>query len=256
MAAIGQNLPYNRTFILVSSTDHISPSLGVVPNVLISKNGQAFAAPQGGITEIGNGWYSLALSANDTDTLGMLSYHITALDTDATDVSDEVIQSIYLPQYPPPVYIPPVDTVPSITGYTNWIYTIMGVDPAVLPSNSPYILLSYDMALEWVNLYLNCASSLLYTQAVYNLGGNILVNIAQDVPPSTYWTDLRQNLGINNFTPGFINATNDEDTSAALLVPLNLQNLTLADLQMLKTPWGRTYLAIAQSVGSMWGLTL
>jgi hypothetical protein len=152
-------------------------------------------------------------------------------------------------------------TIPNLEDYTTWIYVYMGVPEEVLPEDSPYIEYSFEFALEWVNLYIDIASPLVYTNAVYNFGGNMLCNIAQDnpnLPPpnNTYWQDLRTNLGINNFIPGFINAANDEDTSAALLVPLNLQNLTLADLQMLKTPWGRAYLAIAQSVGSMWGLTL
>jgi hypothetical protein len=156
-------------------------------------------------------------------------------------------------------------TVPNETDYTTWIYNVMGVPTAVLPSDSSYIDYTFQYSLEWVNLYLDIASPLIYTNAVYNFGGNMLVNIAQDdpnaqpplTPPNdTYWADLRTSLNINSFVPGLINATNDEDTSAALVVPLNLQNLTLADLQMLKTPWGRAYLAIAQSVGSMWGLTM
>lgn len=151
-------------------------------------------------------------------------------------------------------------TTPNITDYTTWIYLVMGVPEAVLPDDSIYISLSYSMSLETVNLYLDWASPLLYTQAVYNLGGDILVNIAQDnpdLPPpnNTYWADLRNTMQINNFIPGLINATNDEDTSAALLTPLGLQNLTLADLQNLKTPWGRVYMGIAQSVGSMWGIS-
>jgi hypothetical protein len=256
MAVIGQNVPFNRTFILVLEADHITPALGALPVVQISKNGQSFVIPEGSINEIGNGWYSIALTTNDTNTIGMLSYHIQAPGTDPTDINDEIVYSAYIPYIPPPIYAPPVDTTPTIYGYINWIRTIMGIPQNVLPDNSPYIVLSFEMALETVNLYLDIASPLLYTQAVYNLGGDILVNIAQDVPPSTFWADLRESLGINNFIPGFINAANDEDTSAAMLIPMNLQNLTLADLQALKTPWGRIYLSIAQSVGSMWGLTL
>jgi hypothetical protein len=251
MALIPQYTSFNRTFILVKSADHVSPILGAQPTVLISKNGSPFIIPDGVVNEIGNGWYNIDLSTFDTNTLGMLSFHITATNADPTDIGDEVIQSSQMPGY-----IPPVSTVPSIQGYTDWIRNIMGVPVSVLPDDSPYILLSYDMALETVNLYLDIASPLLYTQAVYNLGGAMLVAIAQDIPPSTFWADLRNSFGLNNFTPGFINAANDEDTSAALLIPLNLQNLTLADLQLLKTPWGRFYLSIAQSVGSMWGLTL
>ena len=162
-----------------------------------------------------------------------------------------------------PILAPPAELFPSLDGYTTWIGDIMGVPDDVMNSAvfDPYIGLSLNMASEIVNMYLDIASALLYTQAVYNLGADIIVNIAQDdpnLPPpdNTYWTTLRQSLGVNNFIPGFINAANDEDTSAALLVPLGLQNLTLADLQNLKTPWGRAYLQIAQSVGSMWGLTL
>ena len=149
---------------------------------------------------------------------------------------------------------------PNLNGYVLWIRNIMAVPSAVLPSNSPYVSLSYDMALEIVNRYIFWVAPGIYTIAVYNLGGDFLVNIAQDnssLPPpdNTYWADLREGLQINSFIPGLINATNDEDTSAALITPLGLQNITLADLQNLKTPWGRTYMGIAQSVGSMWGIT-
>jgi hypothetical protein len=149
-----------------------------------------------------------------------------------------------------------LDTTPSEIGYINWIYTIMGVDQSIFPDTSPYINMTYDIALEIVNFYLDLASPILYTQAVYNLAGDYLVNIAQDIPPSTYWTDLRNSFQINSFIPGLINAANDVETSAALMTPLGLQNFTLADLQNLKTPWGRVYLSIAQSVGTMWGLTI
>lgn len=152
------------------------------------------------------------------------------------------------------------DLYPTEEGYIIFIRMIMGVPATVLPDDSPYINMSYDISLETVNLYLN-VSPILYTQAVYYLAGDILVNIAQDnpnLPPpnNTYWADLRDQFNINTFIPGLINAANDEDTSAASLVPLGMQNLTIGDLQNLKTPWGRMYLSIAQSVGTLWGLTV
>jgi len=157
------------------------------------------------------------------------------------------------------IFITP--NTPNEPDYITWIRSIMGVSTTVLPDDSPYIDITYHMSLEWINLYLDIVAPFIYTQAVYNLGGAYLCTIAQDDPDlsppnNTYWANLRSSMGLNNFIPGLINATNDEDTSAALLVPLNLQNLTLGDLQLLQTPWGRAYLAIAQSVGSMWGLTL
>ena len=150
---------------------------------------------------------------------------------------------------------------PDFDDYITWVREIMGVPEDVLPDDSPYLQMSYDIAYEIVNRYLYIASPGIFTICVYNLAGDFLVNITQDdptLPPpdNTYWTNLRQTLGTNNFTPGLINAANDEDTSAALITPLGLQNLTIADLQNLKTPWGRVYLGLAQSVGSMWGITL
>jgi hypothetical protein len=152
------------------------------------------------------------------------------------------------------------DTHPSLPGYTQWIRDIMGVPVIVLPDNSPYIEVSYDLSIEIVNRYLFCASPVVYTQAVYNLGGDYLVQMAQDnpnLPPpnNTYWSDLRDQLGINSFLPGLVEHAHDQGTSASLQLLASMENLTIADLQQLKTPWGRVYLGLAQSVGSMWGLT-
>lgn len=149
---------------------------------------------------------------------------------------------------------------PSLNGYITWIREIMEVPKMVLPDTSPYIEMSYDISLEIVNRYLDIASPNIYTIAVYNLGGDYLVNIAQDnaslqPPNNTYWTDLRNTLQVNNFVPGFINSAADQGTSAATKILSAFDNLTIGDLQALKTPWGRVYLGIAQSVGSMWGLT-
>jgi hypothetical protein len=153
---------------------------------------------------------------------------------------------------------------PDIDDYTTWVYTVMGVPESVLPPDSIYIQLSYDLALEMVNRFIYCASPGVYTIAVYNLAGYYLVMIAQDnpnaVPPpanaATYWTDLRTSLNLNSFIPGLVDNAADQGTSAGIKLLASMENLTISDLQMLKTPWGRVYLGIAQSVGSLWGLTL
>lgn len=149
---------------------------------------------------------------------------------------------------------------PNLNGYILWIRNIMEVPQIVLPNNSPYIGLSYDLSLAIVNKYLDWVAPGVYTIAVYNLGGDFLVNNTQDnstlsPPDNTYWSDLRSSLQINNFVPGFINSTADQGTSTGVKILSVFDNLTFADLQTLKTPWGRTYMGIAQSVGSMWGIT-
>ena len=40
-----------------------------------------------------------------------------------------------------------------------------------------------------------------------------------------------------------------------MTVPKAFDELTIGNLQNLKTPWGRVYLGIAQSYGTLWGLS-
>lgn len=72
-------------FFLTQSADHISGLTGAAPTVTLSKNGAAFAAPAGAVTEIGNGWYQVAGNATDANTLGPLALHATATNGDPTD---------------------------------------------------------------------------------------------------------------------------------------------------------------------------
>jgi hypothetical protein len=72
-------------FLLVSSADHLTGLTGATPTVLLSKNGAAFAAPAGAVTEIGSGWYALAANAADASALGPLLLHATATGADPQD---------------------------------------------------------------------------------------------------------------------------------------------------------------------------
>jgi hypothetical protein len=76
---------YPLLFLLVSSSDHISPVTGATPTVTLSKNGAAFASPAGTVTEIANGWYKVAGNGTDTATLGPLALHATASGADPSD---------------------------------------------------------------------------------------------------------------------------------------------------------------------------
>ena len=75
---------------MISSTDHITAKTGITPTVNLSKAGAAFGAAGGAVTEISNGWYKVALSTTDTNTLGDLVYYITGTGADDTDFSDQV----------------------------------------------------------------------------------------------------------------------------------------------------------------------
>jgi hypothetical protein len=144
---------------------------------------------------------------------------------------------------------------PTQAGFLDWVRTQMGISTVELPDSSPWIGYAYNVALEITNLYFAQASPTLYTLAVYNLGGDNLINYAPDQPGSTFFADLRASFTINSFTPGVVSSSSDAGTSTSLLNPDFMKELTLANLQNLKTPYGRRYLSIAQSFGPLWGLS-
>lgn len=81
-----------RPFFMVLASDSKTGATGLspLPAVQIRKPGGAFAAAVGAVTELGFGWYQVALTVVDTDTVGTLAFHVTAATCDATDFEDEV----------------------------------------------------------------------------------------------------------------------------------------------------------------------
>ena len=138
----------------------------------------------------------------------------------------------------------------------------MGVPTTAMPLPA-VIDLSYGEALNVVYSALKAIPSQpgtpsVYAVAVYNLASDILVRSAQDQPtndPPTYWADLRSALNIGSFTPGFLNAAADQGTSQAMIVPETLLQMTMGNLLLMQTPWGRAYLGIISSWGTLWGIS-
>ena len=149
----------------------------------------------------------------------------------------------------------PTYTTDQYNAFVWFIRNVMGINTSALQDNSPVIGYSLSIAVDIVNPSIAAGSANLYSQALNNLAGDNLVNFAQDTPPSTFFTDLRKSLNMATFVPGVISSSSDEGTSESLLNPDFMRGLTLANLQSLKTPWGRQYLAIAQTYGDVWGLT-
>lgn len=145
--------------------------------------------------------------------------------------------------------------IPNLTDFLTFIRQQMGITSTVLPDSDPSIAMSFNVAMEIVNPMLGTISPLMYTLAVYNLGGDNLLNFAQDQTGQTYFAKLRQSWNLLGFVGGVIEASEDESTSQNMAVPDAAKLFTLANLQQLKTPYGRTYLQIAQSYGYNWGLS-
>ena len=147
-------------------------------------------------------------------------------------------------------------TSPTLAGYQDFITQVMGIDSTNLPPSQPVIALSFQAALDTVNRAINVASPGMYTAAVYNLAGDFLINWAPDVPGQKFFQDLRKRWKLDNWAAGVVASTTDASTSTALDVIEAAKNFTIGDLQNLRTPYGRTYLGIAQNYGpTIWGIS-
>lgn len=145
---------------------------------------------------------------------------------------------------------------PTLAGFNSFLQSPVGLTGQALTDAQAVSETAFCMAMETVNTFICAAAPMLYVQAVYNLAADIVFNIALDTAPSTYFQTARQTWNIFGFVAGVVNAAGDNGTSDSLTVPESLGQLTLADLQNLKTPYGRAYLAIAQKWGpDLFGIT-
>lgn len=150
---------------------------------------------------------------------------------------------------------------PTVAGFVTFVRDGMGISTAVLPDNSPYINYAFNASMANVSLQLTTFPAGVagfwtpYEMAVYNLGGDFLINYAPDQTGQTYFADARKAFGCLSFVAGVVASSYDEGTGETLATPDWVKTLTLSDLQRLKTPYGRTYLEIAQSLGPLWGLS-
>jgi hypothetical protein len=76
---------YPIMFFMTLAVDHTTGATGKTVTVTLSKNGGLFGAAAGAVTEVANGWYSLAGNATDRSTLGPLVLHATATGCDPYD---------------------------------------------------------------------------------------------------------------------------------------------------------------------------
>jgi hypothetical protein len=154
----------------------------------------------------------------------------------------------------------------NLDDFLTFIQDGMQIPVSALPTTSPSILMALAIAQSIVNPALQAVgphsgNSLGYTGpsvydlAVYNLAGDNLINFANDQPGQTFFAQSRKDYGINSFVAGVIASTADATDSESLATPEAMKNLTLQNLQNLKTPWGRQYLYFAQAYGTLWGLS-
>ena len=162
----------------------------------------------------------------------------------------------------------PTTPLPTLAGFVQWVRGVMGISATWLPDGSDVFGYAYDMAYATVNTAFLQVPGPIYQQMVYNLGGHFLVLWAQDDTtsrnypyqvidnvPYGYFQWLRKENNMLGPTTGTVQAASDQSTSSSFVVPKQAQNLTLQQLGLMSTPWGRFYLGYAQSYGNLWGLS-
>lgn len=148
---------------------------------------------------------------------------------------------------------------PTFAGFLAFVRDDMHVPASAIPDDSPWLPLFYAKALEWACI--PCyepvwqAAPVTRMTLVYNLAASFMVQMAPDRENSTWFADLRKQLGVGRAVAGVVGAASDQGTSGMLQVSDALRSLSLADLMLFQDQWGRTALAILGELSSLWGYT-
>jgi hypothetical protein len=147
---------------------------------------------------------------------------------------------------------------PTWSGFVQFLQNVVAVPEAFLPLDNDYVpaaQMCFEISMAVVNPFLGAIPSL-YTLAVYNLATDRMINYMTDLNGQTFWEDQRTKYNTNAISLGVVSSGSDQGTGMSQLNPEQMASLTLADLQTLKTPWGRAYMGIAQDYGqTLWGLS-
>jgi hypothetical protein len=155
----------------------------------------------------------------------------------------------------------PFQPCPTLAGFTTFVVN-QGIPATVIGPTSEWLVWAFNFAISTVNLKLQAVVGPQYMLAVYYLGMDFLVNWAPDPATPVFYVTadgqttttpwmayLRQvNETLDN-VPGVVSSTADESTSVSMELIAAYENFTIANLQQLKTPWGRAYLGLAAAVG-------
>jgi hypothetical protein len=147
------------------------------------------------------------------------------------------------------------------TGINTYIATWNGTSGTVSPTPaaavsaatataySPYLAWAFAAAMAITLEPPACMPPIEYVMAVYNYGMHKLLKIGQDQGGQTFFQTQRANFNLMSFKAGPVGASADNGTSDTLVTPDFLKGLTMGDLDLLLTPWGREYLDYSQAYG-------
>lgn len=147
--------------------------------------------------------------------------------------------------------------VPANTYIATWSGTSGTVTPAptstVVAASanaySPWVMWAFIGAMAVTLTPPACMPPILYVMAVYNYAMHKLLKIGQDQAGQTFFMTQRASFNLLSFKAGPVASSADQATSSTLVTPDFLKGLTMGDLDLLLTPWGREYLDYSQQYG-------
>jgi hypothetical protein len=215
----------------------------------VSATGETQASPESSITA--TVFDGSVIVTSPTVVVGATGYNVYA----STVSGEEVLQN------GSPVAIS--------TPYLMGILVDSPSPPTVNTAGSPWLGYAFTQALglvlsapQWRNGWAVIPPNMGidYTLAVYNCAGHIQIKITPDQVVNNisrdYFKGLRKEYGLLNLSVGLVQSTSDNSTSSVFAVSDSMKQLTLTDLDFIRTPWGRAYMQYAQDAGpTVWGLS-
>lgn len=86
MRLLKQSTAYDLMVFMTDSSDHVTGKTGLTLTITESKAAGALGSTSPTVTERSSGWYKVALTGTNTDTLGEYVLHITGTGCDPTDL--------------------------------------------------------------------------------------------------------------------------------------------------------------------------
>jgi hypothetical protein len=140
---------------------------------------------------------------------------------------------------------------PNLADFLSFLSESVEVPAAALPPGWQWPQYALDYAKGLV-LDPPCGiPAVIYTLAVYNLATHWLIYNAPDQVGQTWFKTQRGKSGFNLSAPttGLVVGSSDEGSSVSLAEPEWAKGLTVGQLQLMGTPWGREYLDYIQKYG-------
>ncbi len=86
-----QSTARNIVVFMTDATDHVTGLSGLTLTITASKDGGAFSGISPTVTDLGSGWYNLALTTSHTSAIGDFALHITSTGADPTDLVMQIV---------------------------------------------------------------------------------------------------------------------------------------------------------------------